>query len=34
VVYFFMHVYRLWRPDDHADDHNGHGHVEHGHGGH
>lgn len=21
VVYFFMHVYRLWRPDDHADDH-------------
>lgn len=20
VVYFFMHVYRLWRPDDHADE--------------
>lgn len=25
VVYFFMHVYRLWRPDDHADDHADHG---------
>ena len=24
VVYFFMHVYRLWRPDAHADDHGGH----------
>lgn len=21
VIYFFMHVYRLWRADDHADDH-------------